>query len=513
MPAQVVSFLRRARPLSRDWSQDELAEFYRVESALLQAGMRIETERGMTDEGDPWFAFCRADDGETFIHFARIDGRYIIAGPAYEGVAQGYDFPGLVRDLISRHPLVQPTIRRNNTNIFMHPAALLIAVVGTAFFKTADAKAAETSSESGDDNKERRHIGGASPATVPAPSTPGAASSGQVSLDAAQTRTLVASAMAAMTPTPTLGKTGGPFAPLAAPALEVAVPTLSLELRHDAQPDHAVAQASGLTVSATMNQAASVAGFQASLAATAEMGAWLSLTAVLQDLPRPTLPPAADALTSVLALLPNDVARHSFQAVELGSPPPPSKPVEAKVAAAPAVLVVELSSAALPNIAAIRLVRDIDDGSQDMVLKLEQLPDILAQLIARGEHLETAPTLPVLPDLGHPQDAPSTVPPLAPATGGDATPVVLQPADPAPAYPAAQHNNAAIDGIVTRFLSHTAQTEVVLTGHDIVLYDARIMTDPNVLTSAQSVTFTFADGSSVNLVGPASTLHDIGALH
>src|SRR5215217_3640168 len=104
MPAQVVSFLRRARPLSRDWSQDELAEFYRVESALLQAGMRIETDRGLTDEGDPWFAFCRADDGETFIHFARIDGRYIIAGPAYEGVAQGYDFPELVRDLISRHP-------------------------------------------------------------------------------------------------------------------------------------------------------------------------------------------------------------------------------------------------------------------------------------------------------------------------------------------------------------------------------------------------------------------------
>src|SRR5579863_4682664 len=62
MPAQVVqlfNYLERAR----DWTQRELSEFYRVESALIQAGMALETERGVTDEGEPWFVFCRADTG------------------------------------------------------------------------------------------------------------------------------------------------------------------------------------------------------------------------------------------------------------------------------------------------------------------------------------------------------------------------------------------------------------------------------------------------------------------
>src|SRR3954464_2995832 len=152
--AQIVSLLRHARRprTAPDCSQRELAEFYRVESALVQAGMRVESDRGVSDEGDPWFVFCRAEDGETFIHFARIDGEYLIAGPAYEGVAKGWDFSGLVRDLISRHPLVQPTTRRPS-NLFMHPAALLIAVVGTAFFKTSEAKAMDESDHRESDAK------------------------------------------------------------------------------------------------------------------------------------------------------------------------------------------------------------------------------------------------------------------------------------------------------------------------------------------------------------------------
>ena len=30
-----------------------------LNSALIQAGLKIDTERGVSDEGDPWFAFCR----------------------------------------------------------------------------------------------------------------------------------------------------------------------------------------------------------------------------------------------------------------------------------------------------------------------------------------------------------------------------------------------------------------------------------------------------------------------
>src|SRR4051812_37180175 len=106
MTATVVQL---ERPLRRswDWSTSELAEFYRVESALIQAGVRLETERGVSDEGDPWFAFCRPNEFDVIVHIARIGGVYILAGPCYEGVATGRDIAALVRDLVNRYPLIQ----------------------------------------------------------------------------------------------------------------------------------------------------------------------------------------------------------------------------------------------------------------------------------------------------------------------------------------------------------------------------------------------------------------------
>ena len=81
---RVLSFLR-ARPSSNDWTQQELAEFYRVESALLQGGLLVTTDRGVSDEGDPWFVFCRSDTEEVIAHFARIEGCYLVASSAFSG--------------------------------------------------------------------------------------------------------------------------------------------------------------------------------------------------------------------------------------------------------------------------------------------------------------------------------------------------------------------------------------------------------------------------------------------
>src|SRR3977135_4062723 len=99
MGSNVVQLERIFRRTS-DWSPPELAEFYRVEAALLQAGLKIDTERGLSDEGDPWFAFCRPDDGEVIVHIARIGGVYVLAGPSYDGIATGRDIGTLVRDLV-----------------------------------------------------------------------------------------------------------------------------------------------------------------------------------------------------------------------------------------------------------------------------------------------------------------------------------------------------------------------------------------------------------------------------
>lgn len=135
MQGKNVASLEQFRNRPRDWTTQELAEFYRVESALIQVGMRITSDRGLSDEGDPWFVFCREDDTEPVVHFARIDGQYIIASSAYRGISSGLDFRSMVQNLIARHKLV-PRGDEKSSNIFLHPAALLIIVVGAAFFKT-----------------------------------------------------------------------------------------------------------------------------------------------------------------------------------------------------------------------------------------------------------------------------------------------------------------------------------------------------------------------------------------
>ena len=145
MALAVIQFFRKA-PTASDWSQQDLAQFYRVESALIQGGLRIESDRGVTEEGDPWFVFCREDTGDPVVHFARIGGEYLIASPAFDGIVRGYDFRSLIQDLVGRHRLVQ-TSERSRGTIFLHPAAILIAIVGTAFFKVSEASAADSTSD------------------------------------------------------------------------------------------------------------------------------------------------------------------------------------------------------------------------------------------------------------------------------------------------------------------------------------------------------------------------------
>src|SRR3954463_2933578 len=76
-----------------DWSQRELAEFYRVEDALTKSGVGISTARGLTDEGEPWFVFFRQDNEEVIAHFARIGGEYVVASNFTETVAPGRNIP------------------------------------------------------------------------------------------------------------------------------------------------------------------------------------------------------------------------------------------------------------------------------------------------------------------------------------------------------------------------------------------------------------------------------------
>ena len=109
MSVKVVSFFDfKSASWSDDWSDQELAEFYRVEASLIRANIPIETDRGRSDEGDPWFVFCNANTGEIIVHFARFDGTYLVASPALDGCARGRDFRALIEAQLASHPLVIP---------------------------------------------------------------------------------------------------------------------------------------------------------------------------------------------------------------------------------------------------------------------------------------------------------------------------------------------------------------------------------------------------------------------
>ena len=126
--SQVLSFIKRVSDRS-GWTNTELAELYRVEHALVQAKIVIETDRGVTDEGDPWFVFCRAD-GEVVVHVTRFGGCYRLYSPALPTPLTGPSFSTLTKSFLSglRTP-AQP-----DATVAIHPAALLSVLVAAIFY-------------------------------------------------------------------------------------------------------------------------------------------------------------------------------------------------------------------------------------------------------------------------------------------------------------------------------------------------------------------------------------------
>jgi len=124
----------------RDWSNQELADLYRVKALIEAAGIPCEADRGLTDEGDPWFVYCRAD-GEVIVHICRIDGRYILDSASSERPLSGFDFNELSRDFTGRlgaHDRGRAdgsnVVRlHGNAKVYLHPSMVLAALIWTLF--------------------------------------------------------------------------------------------------------------------------------------------------------------------------------------------------------------------------------------------------------------------------------------------------------------------------------------------------------------------------------------------
>jgi len=130
LSANVFAFPNRGKG-PQPWTNDELAELYRVVDLLGRAGLSVATDIGMSDEGDPWFVFCRADNEEVIAHFARIDGIFVAASIAVDETYRGANFRQIVDRMVSSQPLVVPS-PGPGSRLLLHPVVLLTAFVATA---------------------------------------------------------------------------------------------------------------------------------------------------------------------------------------------------------------------------------------------------------------------------------------------------------------------------------------------------------------------------------------------
>jgi len=499
MAAQVLSFFQRSprhAPKPADWSQQELAEFYRVESALIRAGIRVGTDRGMSDENEPWFCFYRSDDGEVVIHFARIDGEYIIAGPAYEEIARGFDFSGLVRNMVARHPLIRRA--DSGSNISVHPAALLVAVVGTAFFKTGEARAAEAGSSNAQPNHSRPALlssssnagltSGVAPMSTPTPSYDTA------QLPANQAVLILAAALLASD----YGLDTTSLDPAARGAISAAA--AALDFGPVPTPSHGVE--GGFTPTAASHATMMVDNTPAQTVSSV-----LSLVALLSTLPQ--LAEGSAAANALLTVTTDAVHRDLVLAAPLPSNDDGNWALDVRLG---------LGLNGLPSVEAVQLVRGIigDTGGQKIsVVEVSKLPGILADLVAKGDHhIVSPPPTPQPTPQPPPIDDPDSPPvgdgststpdssqPEAPLTPGNPTP-------PAPTYA----TPSLVKEFIDYFIAHTSNVEVMVKGADIVMFDARVLHDVGSVVHLDSMTFHFDDGSSISLVGDHSSFLHGGIL-
>jgi hypothetical protein len=504
MAAQVLSFFQRspryAPAPATDWTQQELAEFYRVESALIRAGIRVGTDRGLSDENEPWFVFYRADDGEVVIHFARIDGEYLIAGPAYEEIARGFDFSALVRNMVARHPLIRRT--DNGSNLSIHPAALLVAVVGTAFFKTGEARAAETAQTNAPQSGHSRPVLLSSSSN--AGLTNGVAPIGfqqptydSVQVPANQAVLILAAALLAS---------------------DYGVDTTSLDASARAAISAAAASLDFGNASASSQGQDGAALLASTTHATVventpaqTVSSVLSLVAILSSMPHTAdvAPPVEGLLGGVIQTTHHDITVTTLPATENAN-----WAIDVRLG---------LALNGLPSVEAVQLIRGLvgEAGAQKIsVIEVAKLPDILAQLISKGDHFNvTPPSAPNEPAITTPvTEAPvgpiedSATPKPSEPTGE--TPV-LTPVDPTPPTQPALPDFVATDIVrkfINYFLSHTDSIEVMTQGTQIVMFDARILHDAGAATHLTSMTFDFADGGSISLVGNHSSFLNDGHL-
>jgi hypothetical protein len=141
----VVFAFGEKRSSHRPWQNHELAEFYRAIDILGRAGVAVVPDMGISDEGDPWFAFCRGDTGDVVVHIARIDGLLVATSIASKEIIRGAQMRNIIDAVTRIAPLGVP-VADAERRLFLHPAVVLTAFIAAALAFTKQAEAQEAHS-------------------------------------------------------------------------------------------------------------------------------------------------------------------------------------------------------------------------------------------------------------------------------------------------------------------------------------------------------------------------------
>ncbi|MEO9901165.1 MAG: hypothetical protein ABJF28_10260 [Nisaea sp.] len=125
------------------WSTQEIAEFYRISDIMARAGLRVEIDQGVTDEGEPWLVFVRPETDDVVAHFARIDGFFVSVSSLTQDVYRGRDVRSVINQMLERHPLMVPRSEEGG-KLFLHPSVVLTAFVAAAFVMAIDEARAQS---------------------------------------------------------------------------------------------------------------------------------------------------------------------------------------------------------------------------------------------------------------------------------------------------------------------------------------------------------------------------------
>lgn len=164
LPYSRKFFGAHAQEAERDWTQQEMADFYRAHRLLVQNGVGIGMDRGIADDGDPWLAFFDLATQDVFLHVARIDQRCILVCDQLDLRITSASISELIATFEAEVCRIVSVRQEKAGNVILHPAARIIMSISAVFllFKlensTAHAKSADADFAGSNDTTRKQEM-------------------------------------------------------------------------------------------------------------------------------------------------------------------------------------------------------------------------------------------------------------------------------------------------------------------------------------------------------------------